>query len=421
MSLSLEAAGIALTDPATYEDRPRYHALMAALRREAPLHRAAPPGYRPFWVAAKHADICEIETQPDVFVSGPRLELFSIEQERRIEASTGGNAAVGKTLLHMDGAEHRAYRGMSQAWFMPKNLRNLEQRVAALAEGYVRRMADAGGELEFVAQVSELYPLNVILLIIGLPPEEAPELLRLTRNFTEREHMPVPPGMTREDLIVKGAQDIFDYFGAVYAERLKAPRDDVASVIANAKVDGEPIGAAQALSYLLLLGLAGHDTTNSTMSGAMLALIEHPGEFARLRANPELVNPAVDEMLRWVSPVSNFMRTATRDYALRGQVIRAGEGVLLPFGSANRDEDAFEEPFRFKVDRKPNPQIAFGYGAHACLGQHLAKLELRAFFNALLPRLESVELAGPAVLSAITTAYKTKVLPIRYRMSAGAP
>ncbi len=414
-----QSVGSALANPHTYEDRSRYHALLAGLRREDPLFRASPDGYRPFWAVTKHADICEIERQPDLFPSGPRLELFSIEQERKIKESTGRDTAVGRTLLHMDGLEHRAYRGLSQGWFMPKNLHDMEQRLAELSRDYVDKMAAASGEIDFVKSISELFPLTVILMILGLPSTEAPELLRLTRNFTGREAAPVPEGMTREDLIVKGAQDIFDYFGAVYDERLKEPRDDVASVIATAKINGQPIGRAEALSYYLLLGLAGHDTTNSTMSGALLALIQNPGELAKLKANPELIPTAVDEILRWVSPVNSFMRTASRDYELRGKTIKGGDGVLLLFGSGNRDEEVFQEPFAFKVDRKPNPHIAFGYGAHACLGQHLAKMELRAFFKELVSRLEKVELAGEPVLRAITTAYQIKSLTIRYQLTNG--
>jgi hypothetical protein len=144
-----------------------------------------------------------------------------------------------------------------------------------------------------------------------------------------------------------------------------------------------------------------------------LALIKNPRELAKLKANPDLIPTAVDEILRWVSPVNSFMRTATRDYELRGKTVKGGDGILLLFGSGNRDEDVFKDPFEFKVDRKPNPQISFGYGAHVCLGQHLAKLELRAFFKELLSRLENIELAGKPVLRAITTAYQIGSLPIR--------
>ena len=412
--------GAALADPRIYQDRDRYHALLTRLRSENPLYWATPQGYRPFWVATRHADIQEIERQPEIFRSGPRLELFSLEQERRIKESSGSDSAVGKTLLHMDGSEHRIYRGMSQTWFMPKNLRSLEERLAQLAREYVDKLAATGGEIDFVKDISELFPLNVIVMILGLPSGEAPELLRLTRNFTGRESAPVPQGMVREDLIVKASREIFDYFGAVYDERRRQPREDVASVIANAIIDDKPISRPEALSYYLLLGLAGHDTTNSTMSSTLLALMRNPDELAKLRANPDLMPTAVDEMLRWVSPVNAFMRTATRDYPLRGKTIKASDAVLLLFASANRDEEVFADPFTFKVDRRPNPHLAFGYGAHACLGQYLAKMELRAFFGELIPRLVSIELTGEPALGAITTAYKVTSLPIRYKVQPAA-
>ncbi|MET0985142.1 MAG: cytochrome P450 [Steroidobacteraceae bacterium] len=406
--------GAALGNPRTYADRQGYHAILAQLRREDPLYWAHPEGFRPFWVATKHADIVEIERQPDVFLSGPRLELFSIEQEHKIKEATGRDAAVGKTMLHMDGAEHRAYRGMSQAWFLPKNLKHIEARVDVLAKEYVDKLAEAGGEADFVKLVSELLPLSVILIMLGLPASEAGELLRLTRNFNGRAELPVPEGSTREELIVKGAQEIFDYFGAVYDARLKNPTDDVASVIAHAKVDGVPISRANALSYYLLLGLAGHDSSNGAISGGLLALIHNPGELEKLKARPDLTNSAAEEILRWVTPVNNFMRTAARDYELRGKVIKAGDGILLPFGSANRDEEVFEEPFRFNVERNPNPHVAFGYGAHMCLGHYLARVELRAFFRELIPRLNHVELAGEPAMLPVVTGNQLIRLPIRF-------
>jgi cytochrome P450 len=415
--LDRDVIGAALGNPHTYADRAKYHEILAYLRKEDPLYWAHPEGFRPFWVATKHADIIEIERQPDVFLSGPRLELFSIEQERKIKEATGRDAAVGKTLLHMDGTEHRAYRGMSQGWFVPKNLKSIEARIDALAKEYVDKLAAFHGEeVDFVKVVSELLPLSVILIILGLPSSEAGELLRLTRNFNGRHERTVPEGSTREELIVQGAQEIFDYFGAVYDARLKNPTEDVASVIAHAKIDGEPISRANALSYYLLLGLAGHDSSNGSISGGLLALIQNPGELEKLKANPALINSATEEMLRWVTPVNNFMRTASRDYELRGKVIEAGQSVLLPFGSANRDEEVFEDPFRFNVQRTPNPHIAFGFGAHMCLGHHLARLELRAFYRELIPRLEHVELVGQPAMLPVVTGNQLITLPVRCRV-----
>lgn len=403
-------------DPQTYTDRDGYHALLAKLRREEPLYWAEPKGYRPFWVVTKHADILEVERQPALFLSGPRLEIFSEEQERKVRELTGRDAAVGKTMLHMDGTEHRAYRGMSQSWFMPANLKVMDRQLAEFARHYVDRLEEAAGAADFVTLVSELFPLNVILMILGLPPEEAPVLLKLTRDFNGREEAPIPPGMTREDLIIQATQAIFDYFGAVFDARRIEPRDDIASVIAQAKVDGAPIGRAEALSYLLLLGIAGHDTTNGTMAGGLLALIRNPGELAKLQADPELMPAAIDEMLRWVTPTTSFLRTAVRDYDLRGRTVKAGDSLLMAYASGNRDEDVYDAPFEFRIDRKPNPHLSFGYGAHVCLGQHLAKMELKAFFKELIPRIESIELAGSTRMLPAVTGNQLVTMPIRYRM-----
>ncbi|MET0983849.1 MAG: cytochrome P450, partial [Steroidobacteraceae bacterium] len=238
---TMDDFGAALADPKTYADRKRYHALLTTLRHEDPLHRATPEGFRPFWVATKHADITEIGRQPDVFLSGPRLELFSIDQEERVKASTGRDAAVGRTMLHMDGREHRSYRGITQSWFLPTNMRRLEQQMEDFAREYVDKLAAVGGEADFVPVVSELFPLNVILLILGLPPSEAPHLLQLTRDFVARENVPIPEGSTRGDQIVKVAQAFFDYFAPVFEERRKHPQNDVASVIALGQHEGKPI------------------------------------------------------------------------------------------------------------------------------------------------------------------------------------
>jgi cytochrome P450 len=326
-----------------------------------------------------------------------------------------------RSILHMDGAEHRSYRAITQGWLMSARLKKLEQGLDDLAKEYVDALADTGGEADFVSTVAVWYPLRVLLLILGLPASEAPELLRLTRNYVGRDLPESKPAEgKREDILVDATREIFDYFRDVYRDRIKQPRDDLASVIAHATFEGRPVQEFEAMSYYLLIGLAGHDTTSATVGGGMLALIQNPAERAKLRANPELLPLASDEMLRWVTPVRSFMRTASRDYRLRDQQIEAGQSLLMSFPSANRDAAVFQDAFKFKVDRKPNPHLAFGHGAHVCLGQFLARMELRALFRELLQRLESVELAGtPTWLPGITSG-SLRQLPIRYRLSVTA-
>jgi len=187
-------------------------------------------------------------------------------------------------------------------------------------------------------------------------------------------------------------------------------------VIANGIVDGEPIGHKEQLGYYIIAATAGHDTTSNTMSGGMQALIENPDQLARLQADPSLMATAIDEMIRWTTPVKHFMRTATVDYDLRGTTIKAGQDVLLSYWSANRDEDVFDDPFRFDIGRTPNKHLAFGFGVHYCLGAMLARMELKALFGALLPRLKSVELAGNPELIRSTFVSGLKRLPIRYQL-----
>jgi len=212
--------------------------------------------------------------------------------------------------------------------------------------------------------------------------------------------------------------DFFTYFNALTHERRANPTEDLASVIANAEIDGRQLNPGELMSYYIIIATAGHDTTSSTISGGLLALLQNPAELQRLRDDPSLMATAADEMIRWVTPVKHFMRTAMEDYPLRGVTIRKGQSVLLSYPSANRDEDVFEEPMRFDVGRSPNKHMAFGMGPHFCLGATLARLEIQAIFNEMLPRLEWIELAGEAEFMQTTFVGGPKHLPVRYKMRA---
>lgn len=188
-------------------------------------------------------------------------------------------------------------------------------------------------------------------------------------------------------------------------------------MIATAQIDGRPINHFEAMSYYVIIATAGHDTSSSSTSGAIWALCDNPEEFRRVKVDPTLIPRMVEEAVRWTTPVQHFMRTATADPELRGRRIGRGDWLMLCYGSGNRDEDAFEQPDRFRVDRDASRHVAFGYGAHLCLGQHLARLEMRVFFEELLARIDSIELAGQPRRSALTFVGGPKTLPIRFRMS----
>jgi cytochrome P450 len=210
--------------------------------------------------------------------------------------------------------------------------------------------------------------------------------------------------------------DFFQYFVALTAERRAHPTDDLASVIANATIDGEPLNDFDAASYYVIIATAGHDTTSSSIAGGLQALLRHPDQLARLRDDPSLTPNAVEEIIRWVTPVKEFMRTATEERTVGDQTIPAGDSVYLAYLSANRDESVFEDPFRFDIARPDNKQVAFGYGVHFCLGAHLARLELRVFFEELLARVDDLQLAGEPSTSATVFVGGLKQLPISYRM-----
>ena len=210
--------------------------------------------------------------------------------------------------------------------------------------------------------------------------------------------------------------EFFRYFTALSAERRKNPMDDLATVIANAQIDSKPIGDFEAKSYYFIIATAGHDTTSSTVAGGLLALMQNPSELAKLRSNLDLLPGAVEEMLRWVTPVKHFFRTATENYVLRGKQIKPGDSLMMCYPSANRDEDMFEDPFSFRIDRTPNKHLAFGHGAHLCLGLHLARMEMKALYRELLLRLDSLDLAGEPAWVQANVVSGLKRLPIRYAM-----
>jgi cytochrome P450 len=414
MTLTVTEAGLALTDPEAYADEARLHQALALLRQEAPVSRVEAPGFDPFWAVARHADIMEIERNHVLFHNAPRpllatAEMDALQRQREAEG-------IGlRTLIHMDDPQHRVVRAIGADWLRPRAMRAMEERISELARVYVDRMAEHGGECDFVTQVAVHYPLQVILSLLGLPESDFPRLLKLTQELFGGADEELRRGETPNELL-ETLLDFFAYFQGITTARRATPTEDLASAIANARVDGEYLSDIDIASYYVIIATAGHDTTSSTISGGLHALIEHPGELARLGDDPALLPTTADEMIRWVTPVKEFMRTATADTRVAGVTIKEGEAVLLSYPSGNRDEEVFADPFRFDVGRDPNKHLAFGFGVHYCLGAALARMETRALFAELLPRLESIELAGRPEWIATTFVGGLKHLPIRYSL-----
>jgi cytochrome P450 len=404
---TVEDAGKLLADPSTYADEQRLHAALTQLRAGAPVSWVDVPNYRPFWAITKHADVMAIERDNMLFTNWPRPVLTTtVGDELQAEAGV-------RTLIHLDDPQHRVVRAIGSDWFRPKAMRALKARVDELAKIYVDKMMAAGPECDFVQQIAVNYPLYVIMSLLGLPEEDFPRMLKLTQELFGSEDSEFKRGSAKEDQI-PALLDMFGYFNAVTASRREHATEDLSSAIANALVDGEPLSDIETVSYYLIVATAGHDTTSATISGGLHALVENPDQLARLRDNLALMPSATEEMIRWVTPVKQFMRTAASDTTVRGTPIAAGESVLLSYVSANRDEDAFEDPFRFDVGRDPNKHVAFGYGVHFCMGAALARMEVNSFFAELLPRLKSIELTGDPQHIATTFVGGLKHLPVRY-------
>jgi cytochrome P450 len=411
-----EEAGLVFVTPAAYADEAYFDQACAVLRRHDPIHLVEHPDFAPFHVVTKHADVLEIELHHHQWHNAPRPVLSNLEADRRREEQ----GDLLRTLIHMDEPDHRVYRNMTAEWFLPKNLAKLDERLASLARDTVDRMAAMNGECDFARDIAMQYPLQVILAILGLPESDYDRMLTLTQELFGAADDDLARGSTMDDLVAV-INDFFVYFTALTEDRRANPTDDLASTIANATVtndagEQELIGLMETISYYAITATAGHDTTASAMAGGMQALVENPDQLERLRQDPSLIPTAVDEIIRWVTPVKHFMRNCTEPYEIGGLQFQPGDPVLLSYPSANRDEDVYPDPFRFDVGRTPNKHLAFGFGVHYCLGAMLARMELKAMLTELVPRLRSVELAGEPRLMKTLFVGGLKQLPIRYEL-----
>ncbi|MDE1173651.1 MAG: cytochrome P450 [Parvibaculaceae bacterium] len=423
MTIPLDVANT-IVDPKAYADGDRVDQAFAWLRREAPLAQAQPEGFDPFWVVTRHADILEVERLNDLYHNGDRATVVTtIEADRKVREMMGGSPHLVRSLVQMDGSDHRGYRRLTQASFMPQNLRVLEARIREIAKGFIDRMLEHDGRCDFARDVAFLYPLHVVMEVIGVPESDEPRMLKLTQelfgsadpelNRTGSEVVDVNEGV---DTVQSVVLDFMTYFNGITEDRRARPRQDLASVIANGTVDGQPLGYLEAMSYYIIAATAGHDTTSASTAGGMWALAENPDQFARLKADPSLISGLIEESIRWVTPVKHFMRSATDDAELSGQKIAKGDWLFLSYASGNRDEAVFDAPFSFDISRSPNKHVAFGYGAHVCLGQHLARMEMRILWEELLSRVESVELDGAPKRMAANFVCGPKSVPIRFKV-----
>jgi cholest-4-en-3-one 26-monooxygenase len=396
--------------PDTYAEHGYPHEAWRRLRKESPIHWFDVAGGVGFWAVTRRADIVWISKQPNRFINGPRLAVFE-------EGAPVKERRMVRQLLNMDPPEHAEYRNAASSWFTPRAIQRRRPEVERITRDLLDEMAGDGEmrEGDFVADLAAPLTISVLADMLGVPREDWQKLFRWTNQIAGASD----PEFVEEQGyggVEQTRNELFSYFAKLAEERHAEPRDDIVSVLTQAKIRGEPMPPLELLSYFLVLVVAGNETTRNAASGGLLALIENPEEMAKLRANPGLVDTAVEEIVRWTAPVNQFCRTAVEDVERHGKQIKAGDAFCLFYASANRDEEAFDEPDRFKVDRRPNPHLGFGIGEHFCLGASLARLELRAIFHELAERLEHVELAGPVDRMRSSFLGGAKRMPIRYRL-----
>lgn len=406
---AVAAAAAALVDPVTYDSADAYHAAAAVLRRHQPVARAQHPDYPAVWLVTRHADVFDISKDAQVWRNRPEPILlptaFVEEQEAR--------GLKMETLIHLDDPRHRELRALTVDWFKPSSLARLQDRIDELARRSVDRLRELGGECDFAREIALSFPLQTILSMLGLPESDYGRMFQLTQEIFAG----ADPELRRDDedwmaVLV----DFFQYFSELTEARKAHPTDDLASLIANATVGGEPLGVMEQLSYYVIVASAGHDTTSSSMAGGMLALAQHPSELARLRDDPDLIPTAVEEIIRWVSPVKHFLRNAVEPIDVGGHHFEPGDVAMLQYWSANFDEAVFDEPHRFDVGRTPNRHLAFGFGAHFCLGAMLARMQIKSLLAHLVPVLDEVQVAGPTPRTQSTFVSGLKHLPLRYTL-----
>ncbi|KAA0087130.1 cytochrome P450 [Mycolicibacterium sp. P9-64] len=388
------------------------------LRRDAPVHfNEEPSPNKGFWSVTRHEDICTVDKDTETFTSTKFVNLEEVDDDLM---------DIRRSLLETDGLRHRALRKLIQREFSPANLmRNYESFLRDLTKATVDA-ALTRSEFDFVTDISADFPIQVLARLLDVPESDTGQLIDWGNELIGNtdpdytDHLLGDPETAKYKHLPfssPASLEVFNYGRRLAAERRGGDGTDLVSMLIN-KIpeDGQALSATDFDNYFLLLVVAGNETTRHTISQAMLALIQHQDQLQLLRDQPELIPGAVEEFLRWASPVYHFRRTATRDVELGGKVIKEGDKVVMWFASGNRDESVFERPYHFDVTRKDNNHVTFGKGSpHVCLGNNLARMEVRLMFEELIPRLRTIELAGDVRRVRSNFVNGIKTLPVRVK------
>ncbi|MGH3319576.1 MAG: cytochrome P450 [Streptosporangiaceae bacterium] len=375
--------GLDLTDPDRYLTGVP-HEDFALLRARAPVYYHPDPQAGGFWALTRHADVVRVSRDPETFSSYARSCMLWEPDDEAL-------ARQRLMMLNLDPPDHTRLRGLVNRGFTPRMVGRLEERIEAISVDIVDRAVERG-ECDFVTAVAAELPLAVIAELMGVPHEDRRRIFTWSNRMIgsgDAEYGTSPADGT------DAAAEILNYAAALGERKRRCPADDIVSKLAGPDEGGKELSELEFGMFFVLLAVAGNETTRNAISGGMLALVEHPDQWARLKADRTLLATAADEIVRWVSPITQFRRTALRDAEVAGQPIRQGEKVVMFYPSANRDESVFADPDAFDIARSPNPHVGFGGGGpHFCLGSHLARLEIQVMFRTLLHRVDRVELAA---------------------------
>jgi cytochrome P450 len=392
------------------------------LREHLPIGRAKVDGYDAAWLVSKHADIQQIAKDNELFHNGDANPLFNSQADDAFARElTGGSTRTLDSFSYMDPPEHTSYRGALGDYFQPKVIRQkYEARFTELAKQLVDELMDFDGECDFVQDFAAHYPTRVTMAVLGVPPEDHAQMLKLTAEFfgghdpamQREEFKGLPDAQSRQWAAT--VQEFYGFFQQMREERRDAPQEDLISFVNTLVANGEPWPEHIQNGFLATVAPAGIDTTKSAIAGAIIAFTRFPDQWDLVKSDEKTIPGLVDEALRWTTPTKNFMRNATRDTELNGIEINAGDRMCLMLFSGNRDADVFARPHDFDVTRRPNPHLSFSHGPHVCLGQHIAKAEMRILFSELLPRLKSIEVVGEPEREQSNLVSNWRTLPVRF-------
>lgn len=392
------------------------------LRENLPIGRAKVSGYDPVWLLSKYDDIQRVSKDNVLYHNGDFNPLFNNQADDAFARKlNGGSLRTLDSFSYMDPPEHTGYRNAVNDAFQPKGIRDkYEERFADLAREMVDELMALDGECDFVQDFAAHYPTRITMAVLGVPREDHARMLNLTKEFFGG----ADPAMQRQEF--KGlddaqarqwaatTHDFYGFFEELRAQRRAQPQDDLTTFINGLHANGEPWPSHIMNGFLATVAPAGIDTTAGAITGAIIAFTRFPEQFQLVKDDPSLIPGLVDEAIRWTTPTKNFMRSATRDTELNGIPIRAEDRMCMMLFSGNRDADQFPEPHKFDVRRRPNRHLAFSNGPHVCLGQHIARLEMRLLFSELLPRLKSIEIVGEPERELSNLVSNWRRLPVRF-------